>query len=291
MKKYIIGIGEVLWDVLPTGKKLGGAPANFAFHTGQFGLESMVISAIGNDALGDEILDEFEKKQLKSHLNRVNQPTGTVDIIIDNEGIPSYKINTDTAWDNITLDDDLLDIAHNTQAVCFGSLAKRNKVSRDTINAFIEAMPIENSLKIFDINIRQNFYSQEIIEESCKQCDILKLNDEELPIIQRFYNLEKEPLAKSVKSVITMFNLKMVILTCGAMGSYIFTPESVSYIDTPKVAIADTVGAGDSFTATFVASLLKGKSIAEAHKKAVDVAAYVCSQAGAMPILPHNIIK
>ncbi len=290
MKKYIIGIGEVLWDVLPSGKKLGGAPANFAFHAGQFGLESMVISAIGNDALGDEILDEFEKKQLKNHLNRVNHPTGTVDIIIDNEGIPSYKINTDTAWDNISLDDDLLDIAHDTQAVCFGSLAKRNKVSRDTINAFIEAMPKENSLKIFDINIRQNFYSQEIIEESCKQCDILKLNDEELPIIQRFYNLEKEPLAKSVKSIITMFNLKMVILTCGAMGSYIFTPESVSYIDTPKVAIADTVGAGDSFTATFVASLMKGKSIAEAHKKAVDVAAYVCSQAGAMPILPHNII-
>lgn len=179
MGKYVIGIGEALWDMLPEGKKLGGAPANFAYHARQFGLEGIAVSAIGRDALGEEIVEAFEEHQLPYHLARVEYPTGTVQVTLDAQGVPQYEIKTDVAWDNIPFDDELAALASDCRAVCFGSLAQRSEVSRATIRAFLDAVP-GGCLKVFDINLRQSFRIKEVLEASFQRCDILKINDEEL---------------------------------------------------------------------------------------------------------------
>jgi fructokinase len=281
-------MGEALWDVLPEGKKIGGAPANFAYHVSQFGFDSRVVSAVGNDALGDEILEVFKEKQLKHQLQVVNYPTGTVQVTLDSAGIPLYEIKEGVAWDNIPFTDDLKRLALSTRAFCFGSLAQRNEVSRTSINRFLDTMPDgDEQLKIFDINLRQGFYTKEIIRESCQRCNVLKINDEELVAISRMFGYPGIDLQDKCWILLAKYNLKMLILTCGTNGSYVFTPGVVSFQETPRVPVADTVGAGDSFTAAFCASLLKGKSVPEAHKLAVEVSAYVCTQSGAMPELPQ----
>ena len=288
MNNIIVGMGEALWDVLPEGKKIGGAPANFAYHVSQFGFDSRVVSAVGNDALGDEILEVFKEKQLKHQLQVVNYPTGTVQVTLDSAGIPLYEIKEGVAWDNIPFTDDLKRLALSTRAFCFGSLAQRNEVSRTSINRFLDAMPDgDEQLKIFDINLRQGFYTKEIIRESCQRCNVLKINDEELVAISRMFGYPGIDLQDKCWILLAKYNLKMLILTCGTNGSYVFTPGVVSFQETPRVPVADTEGAGDSFTAAFCASLLKGKSVPEAHKLAVEVSAYVCTQSGAMPELPQ----
>ena len=288
MNSIIVGMGEALWDVLPEGKKIGGAPANFAYHVSQFGFDSRVVSAVGNDALGDEILEVFKEKQLKHQLQVVNYPTGTVQVTLDSAGIPLYEIKEGVAWDNIPFTDDLKRLALSTRAFCFGSLAQRNEVSRTSINRFLDTMPDgDGQLKIFDINLRQGFYTKEIIRESCQRCNVLKINDEELVAISRIFGYPGIDLQDKCWILLAKYNLKMLILTCGTNGSYVFTPGVVSFQETPRVPVADTVGAGDSFTAAFCASLLKGKSVPEAHKLAVEVSAYVCTQSGAMPELPQ----
>ncbi len=288
MNSIIVGMGEAIWDVLPEGKKIGGAPANFAYHVSQFGFDSRVVSAVGNDALGDEILEVFKEKQLKHQLQVVNYPTGTVQVTLDSAGIPLYEIKEGVAWDNIPFTDDLKRLALSTCAFCFGSLAQRNEVSRTSINRFLDTMPDgDGQLKIFDINLRQGFYTKEIIRESCQRCNVLKINDEELVAISRMFGYPGIDLQDKCWILLAKYNLKMLILTCGTNGSYVFTPGVVSFQETPRVPVADTVGAGDSFTAAFCASLLKGKSVPEAHKLAVEVSAYVCTQSGAMPELPQ----
>ena len=288
MNNIIVGMGEALWDVLPEGKKIGGAPANFAYHVSQFGFDSRVVSAVGNDELGDEILKVFKEKQLKHQLQTVNYPTGTVQVTLDDNGSPCYDIKEGVAWDNIPFTDDLKRLALSTRAVCFGSLAQRNEVSRTSINRFLDTMPDgEGQLKIFDINLRQGFFTKDIIRDSCQRCNVLKINDEELVAISRLFGYPGIDLQDKCWILLAKYNLKMLILTCGTNGSYVFTPGVVSFQETPKVPVADTVGAGDSFTATFTAALLKGKSVPEAHKLAVEVSAYVCTQSGARPELPQ----
>lgn len=286
MKRYIVGLGEVLWDVLPEGKKLGGAPANFAYHAGQFlGMDNTIaISALGNDPLAEETIEALKEHQLNYLLPRVPYPTGTVQVTLDGQGIPSYEIKEDVAWDNIPFNNDIADIARNCQAVCFGSLAQRNSVSRTTIHQFLDATP-SNCLKIFDINLRQHFYTKEIIQDSIRHCNILKINDEELELVGQLFGYPDLDFENKCWLILGKYNLDMLVLTCGTNGSYVFTPGSVSFQPTPKVQVADTVGAGDSFTGSFVASILKGKTVAEAHSIAVQVSAYVCTQNGAMPSL------
>lgn len=197
-------------------------------------------------------------------------------------------IKEGVAWDNIPFTDDLKRLALSTRAVCFGSLAQRNEVSRTSINRFLDTMPDgEGQLKIFDINLRQGFFTKDIIRDSCQRCNVLKINDEELVAISRLFGYPGIDLQDKCWILLAKYNLKMLILTCGTNGSYVFTPGVVSFQETPKVPVADTVGAGDSFTATFTAALLKGKSVPEAHKLAVEVSAYVCTQSGAMPELPQ----
>lgn len=287
MNEIVVGMGEALWDVLPEGKKIGGAPANFAYHVSQFGLPSCVVSAIGDDALGKEIIENFTSKGLDQLIAEVPYPTGTVQVEIDQTGIPLYDIKENVAWDNIPYTEHLDALAKRTKAVCFGSLAQRNVVSRETINHFLNTMPKDDdSLIVFDVNLRQGFYNKEILCKSMQNCNILKINDEELITVSRMFGYPGIDLQDKCWILLGKYNLKMLILTCGINGSYVFTPGNVSFQPTPKVEVADTVGAGDSFTAAFIASILKGKSVTEAHTIAVKTSAYVCTQKGAMPILP-----
>lgn len=286
----IVGMGEALWDMLPEGKKIGGAPANFAYHISQFGLNSSVVSAIGDDKLGNEILENFNDKQLSYNIQKVPYPTGTVIVELDSNGIPKYTIKEGVAWDNIPFTNELEEMAKRTKAVCFGSLAQRSAVSRETINRFIDSMPTgDDVLKIFDVNLRQDFYTKEILCNSLSKCNILKINDEELVTVSRMFGYPGIDLQDKCWILLAKYNLKMLILTCGVNGSYVFRPGEISFVETPVVDVIDTVGAGDSFTATFVAAIIKGHSIREAHKLAVEVSAYVCTQNGAMPVLPEEL--
>ena len=280
MKQYIVGLGEALWDCLPEGKKIGGAPANFAFHVGQFGHNSLAISAIGNDKLGEETLAEFDKKHVNYLMPVVDYPTGTVQVTLDEAGVPTYEIKEGVAWDNIPFTPEIEKVAKNCRAVCFGSLAQRSSVSRNTIQQFLDATP-KDCLKIFDINLRQNFYNETIIRNSLKQCNILKINDEELVSIGRIVGYPGLDMENKCWLLIGKYNLDMLVLTCGVE----------SYQKTPIVEVADTVGAGDSFTGTFTAAILAGKCIAEAHSLAVEASAYVCTKNGAMPTLPKELIE
>ena len=278
----IIGIGEILWDMLPQGRQLGGAPANFAYHVSKLGMQGVVVSAIGNDALGDEIMSFLEDKNLDLHLMRVENPTGVVNIELNDVGIPMYNIVENVAWDSIPFTSELEVLAQNTKAVCFGSLAQRNEVSRNTIRRFIESLP-QQCLKVFDVNLRQQYYSREIIEWSMTHCDVLKLNDEEIVELKRIWAMEEITDASFCAELQRRYDIKIIILTCGAVGSYVYSKDgAVSFQETPTVDVVDTVGAGDSFTAAFVVSLLNGDTITEAHSKATAVAAATCTHSGAM---------
>ena len=290
MKNIVVGMGEALFDCLPEGKKIGGAPANFAYHVSQFGFQSCVVSAVGNDEDGDEILRIFNQRGLNMQIERVPFPTGTVQVTLDEKGVPTYDIKQGVAWDNIPFTDALKELAHQARAVCFGSLAQRNAVSRETISRFLEEMDDDaDVLKIFDINLRQRFYTPDLLEESMKRCNILKINDEELELVSRMFGFHSISQEDKCWILLSKYNLKMLILTCGTDGSYVFTPGHVSFQPTPKVIVADTVGAGDSFTGSFTAAILAGKPVEEAHKLAVEVSAFVCTQSGAMPVLPDEI--
>lgn len=290
MNEVVVGMGEALWDDLPEGRKIGGAPANFAYHVSQFGLPVRVVSAVGEDALGHEIVENFVSKGLKHLIETVPYPTGTVQVEINPAGVPQYEIKENVAWDNIPYTARLEDLASRTKAVCFGSLAQRNVVSRNTINRFLDAMPqTDNNLIVFDVNLRQGFYTKEILCNSMERCNILKINDEELVTVSRMFGYPGIDLQDKCWILLGKYNLKMLILTCGINGSYVFTPGHVSFQPTPKVEVADTVGAGDSFTAAFIASILNGDCVEKAHARAVRVSAFVCTQKGAMPILPADI--
>ena len=290
-ENYIVGIGEALWDMLPEGRKIGGAPANFTYHVSQFGLDAVAVSAVGDDELGAEIRQTFDEKGLDTLLATVPQPTGTVAVTLDAKGVPHYEICEGVAWDNIPFSPELEDLARNTIAVCYGTLAQRNSVSRKTIESFIAAMPADG-IKVCDINLRGTFYDKEVIESSMRMCDILKINDEEIDEVSRLLGAEFPTQRMAALNLMSRYEIDILILTCGAKESYIYCMDGTeSRLATPKVKVADTVGAGDSFTGAFIAALLCGKDIKKAHALAVEVAAYVCTQNGAMPELPESIIN
>ena len=286
--RIIVGLGEALWDCLPEGRKIGGAPANFAYHASQFGYEAHAVSAVGNDALGDETIEALKANGLKLCMPRVDFPTGQVLVSLDEDGVASYDIKEGSAWDNIPFTPEMEQLAGRCSAVCFGSLAQRNEVSRNAIYRFLNATP-KGCMRIFDINLRQNFYSKEVIQESLRQCNVMKINDEELVIIGRMFGYPGLDIENKCWLILGKYNLDMLVLTCGVHGSYVFSKGAMSFLETPKVEVADTVGAGDSFTGAFVASILSGKTIPEAHRIGVNVSAYVCTQNGAMPAIPEEL--
>lgn len=286
----IVGFGEALWDVFPEGRKIGGAPANFAYHVAQWGLDSYAVSAIGKDELGEDIIRTFDDNGLQYCLEKVDFPTGVVMVTLDENKVPSYNIMEGVAWDNIPMTQGLEALAKDCRAICFGSLAQRSSVSRQTVNEFIGLMP-DGAIKIFDINLRQHYYTRDIISDSMKKADILKINDEEILVVAEMFSIKDKPLKMICEDLLDMFDLEIVILTCGEKGSFVLTREESSELDTPKVDVVSTVGAGDSFTGTFIAQLLLGKTIRQAHEAAVKVSAYVCTCQGAMPSIPKEILE
>jgi len=280
MKKIIVGIGEILWDMLPAGKQLGGAPMNFAYRVNRLGGSAFMASAVGDDELGDEIISQLHKINLEKEFvqKKSGYPTGTVDVKIDDKGKPDYIIHENVAWDYIEWNDELKQLAGKTDAVCFGSLAQRSDVSRRTILRFLENTG-EKCIKIFDINLRQDFYNKQIIENSLAYATILKLNDEELPIVGNMFGLNGDDKT-IIRKLIDKFNLEIVALTRGAKGSLLISKNDISEQKGIKVDIADTVGAGDCFSAAIVMGLLEEKNLEEMNRSANELAAKVCMQKG-----------
>ena len=260
-KPVVVGIGELLWDMLPTGKKAGGAPINFVYHASRLGAEGYAISAVGDDDLGHEILKELDNNSIQYLIEKVPYPTGTVQVTLQN-GIPDY-------------------VAERADAICFGTLGQRSAQSRETIQAILSFAPDE-AYRCFDINLRQHYYTKELIEESLYLANVFKINDAELAVLRDMFRLEGTD-KEVAKWFIERYNLRMLVLTAGASYSTIYTVKEESTLQTPEVQVADTVGAGDAFSGALIISLLKGASLKEAHEFAVKTAAYVCTKEGAWP--------
>ena len=285
--KKVIGIGEILWDMLPDGKQLGGAPTNFAYHARQLGLESSIISCVGKDESGDEIIQIIKDREIISFIDTIDKPTGTVSVKLDKNGIPKYIIHEDVAWDFITPSESAIEFASQADAICFGTLAQRSETSYYSIQETLKTVP-DTALKVFDINMRQRFYNETIIRNSLQKANVLKINDEEILVFADIFGISGDEF-EIMHQILDNHQLKILALTKGAQGSWLISQEEDSYLDTPNVSVADTVGAGDSFTAGLVAGLLNNKPIKEIHRSAVDISAFVCTQKGATPILPDYI--
>lgn len=287
-RPIISGVGELLWDMLPTGKQLGGAPCNFAFHAMQAGCECYVVSAIGNDDLGNELMATVSQLGLSDRYIQKNSfPTSTVTIRLNDQGHPDYTIHEEVAWDHIHWNSLIQSLAGELDAVCFGSLAQRSPDSQQTVVKLISSTNPQ-CLRIFDINLRQHYYTKETITSSIELSDVLKLNEEEMPVVSGFMGLTGD-IRDQLHQLIRSMNLKYVIYTMGGQGSIIASPHEYSFIEAPLVTVADTVGAGDAFTAVFAAGILKNIPVPIVHRKATDVAAWVCTQKGATPKLPNSI--
>ena len=290
-KSIIIGLGEALWDLFPGGKKFGGAPANFAYHARCLGAEAYVVSSVGQDDLGREILDRLDTLKLNRQFVAVDDahPTGTVSVEVDSSGKPSYVIHQNVAWDFIPAMPGLSELAGRAAAVCFGSLAQRSAVSRQTIHDFLAATR-EGCLRIFDINLRQHYYDAATIVGSLELADVLKLNDDELPVVGQLLSLgggRREVVA----ALRDRYDLRLVALTRGERGSTLVGPEGRSVHPGFPTTVADTVGAGDAFTAVIAMGLLRGLDLDAINEQANRVAAYVCSQPGATPDMPARLTK
>lgn len=276
----IIGIGELLWDMLPTGKKAGGAPVNLVYHATQLGADGYAISAIGKDELGEEILKALTDNGIKYSITRNDHPTGQVDVSLS-DGIPRYTIMQDVAWDYIQASAQAVDLVQRAQAVCFGTLAFRSEESRQNIEILLNSCPKE-TVRFFDVNLRSPYYSRDLIDHLLQKADIFKVNEEELSILQDMFSLSGGT-DEVCRELIRRYNLGYMIFTAGEKYSAIYTSCEKSEIATPKVAVCDTVGAGDSFSGAFICNILNGRSFYDAHKSAVKTAAFVSTKSGAWP--------
>jgi fructokinase len=284
-RPVIAGIGELLWDVFPGGKKAGGAPVNLVYHASQLGAEGYAVSAVGNDAFGTEILQELDKNHIGYCIETTGHPTGSVKVELT-DGKPAYTIIEGVAWDYIPLTQEAIDVVKRADAVCFGTLAQRSPVSRNTISTLLTYAP-ENALRFFDINLRQHYYSKELIEACLAEANAFKINDEELDVIAPMFG-RKGGADAICRWFMDTYRLRYLVLTAGSEYSTVYGEGETSTIPTPRVTVADTVGAGDAFSGAFAYSILTGGSLREAHRKAVDIAAYVCTKNGAWPPYPDK---
>lgn len=276
----VVGIGELLWDVFPDGKKAGGAPINFVYHATQLGAKGYAVSAVGNDDLGREILSRLKQSGINGIIEHVDYPTGKVLVTLQN-GIPEYEIVQNAAWDHLPCSAKAVQILQQADAVCFGTLALRNSDSREHILQMLSCVP-DTAVKLYDINLRQHYYSSELIETLLKRANVFKINIDEMAVIRPLFNLNGTD-EEVCRALMCRYNLKYVIFTAGEKFSTVYAPDETSYFETPAVKVADTVGAGDSFSAAFVYSLLTGKSLQQAHQTAIKVSAFVCTREGAWP--------
>lgn len=285
-RPLVIGLGEVLWDLLPAGRQLGGAPANFAYHAHALGAEALVVSRVGNDALGREILHRLEGLGLRTDGIGIDPsaPTGTVSVALDPHGTPTFTIHEGAAWDFIEARPEILRQAARANAVCFGTLAQRTAAGRTAIRTVLQAAP-PSALRIFDVNLRQHFWTPDVIETSLQLANVLKLNDTELPVVARLFGANGDE-ADQARALAARFELEAVALTKGAQGSALLVHDTLVRRPGSILEIADTVGAGDSYTAALTLGLLTHLDPHQILESAHRLADYVCTQPGAMPPIP-----
>jgi fructokinase len=297
MNSNVVGVGEVLWDLLLTGPQLGGAPANFAYHAHALGAQAEVITRVGSDDYGREIIRRFDEMGLPETTIQIDEtvPTGTAKVVLSGDGLAHFTIQENVAWDNIAVTPEALVAASEAHAICFGSLAQRCENSCRTIRHLVAATPAD-ALRVFDINLRQQYYSRGVIEESLTLANVLKLNDDELPALAAAFSLAGST-ENQIERLSQMFGLRVVALTRGANGSLLYQKDNDnnevrwSNCQSRPVKVVDTVGAGDSFTAALVLGLLKKMGLDEINTIANEVARYVCSQPGATPSLPAEFAR
>jgi len=287
-KPTIVGIGELLWDLLPDGRHLGGAPPNFAYHAGRLGAEAIVVSRVGDDADGRLIRERMTKLGLTDRYVQTDpdHPTGTVPVTLDEQGKPAFTIIEDVAYDYLQWDPDLQGLAARAQVVCFGSLAQRNPVAGETIQRFLAAA--RGATVIYDVNFRQNFYSREVVQRSLAAADVVKLNDDELPTLCELIGLSADEDLVALSELGERFGLKLVCLTLGAGGCALFTPEAQVVSPGYAVPVADTVGSGDAFTAAMVTAWLDGRPLEEIADWANLTGACVAARRGATPTIHES---
>ena len=284
----IAGIGELLWDVLPDSELLGGAPINFAYHVSALGAEAVAISTIGNDSRGENALYELQNRGVDtSYISVLEQlPTGYVTARVDGKGIATYEFPDDVAWDHLAINTAAQQCAAELNAICFGTLAQRSDSARLAIQHYLKTTS-EKTVKVCDLNLRQNFYSRTTIETSLKLSTVLKLNNDELTFLSSLFLLDGAE-HEQLEALRKYFDLELVIMTKGSNGSILITEDEMSRHQGIATEIVDTIGAGDSFTAAVVTGLLFNKTLHEINEKANRLAAYVCSQSGAMPPVPQH---
>lgn len=285
----VVGIGELLWDLLPTGAQIGGAPANFAYHAGALGAEARTISRVGSDALGRDLRTQLDAIGVSTQHVQVDttMPTGTVAVDLDASGQPSYCIMPDVAWDNLQVTPDAMMVVSSADALCFGTLAQRNVVARDAIRTLVAASP-SAALRILDVNLRQHYFSAELIEESLLLATVLKVNDVELPQLAAMFGLTGSEHAQ-MEQIAERWQLRAVALTRGDKGSALLTAHGWSEHPGVAVRVVDTIGAGDAFTAALTVGLLSGWALDDVNLQANRVAAFVASQAGGTPVLSPEV--
>ena len=289
MNFKVVGIGEALWDLLPAGRQMGGAPTNFAYHARALGAEAQLITRVGNDDLGRELVDRLKKLGVPTDCVEVDaeKPTGTVTVTVEHDGQPRFIIHEGVAWDNLTGESAARIAVSQADAICFGTLGQRLEPARSTILSLVRATPA-TALRIFDINLRQHFYSQSIIEESLRLANVLKVNDTELPRLAEMFSLTGGERAQ-IAQLAARNKLSVVAYTRGERGSLLFVEGQWSDHPGVRAKVVDTVGAGDAFTAAMALGLLGGWDVDAIHQRASEVAAYVASFAGATPDLPDHL--
>ena len=285
-RPLLMGVGELLWDVLPGGEQLGGAPANFSYHAAALGAVGLPVSTVGMDERGERALRELEARGLSTAAIAVTDryPTGYVEALLDDRGVATYPFPDDVAWDHLEINDTAKAAATTAAAVCFGTLCQRSADSRRVIEGFLHQLP-PAVVKVFDVNLRQHFYSPEIVRTSLEQADIVKLNDDELPVLAGFFQLTGGA-SNQLGQLRERFGLRLAILTRGGQGSLLVSASEISDHPGITVSLVDTIGAGDSFTALVTVGMLLGLPLAEINDRANRLAAWVCSRPGAMPAIP-----
>ena len=280
----IVGLGEILWDLFPGRKQLGGAPANFAYMTSLLGDRAKIASRVGRDELGTEATKVLKSLHLDtSHLQEDDlYPTGTVIVSLNPDGQPKYEITERVAWDFLQWTDDWENLASQADAVCFGSLGRRSAVSRETISAFLHHLR-PGALRVFDINLRQEFFTREILDQSARSADIMKCNHEEVIIVARLLGSHAEVLRASARWLLQVYPLKLLCVTRGEHGSILFSGSGNHAHPGYRVTVVDTVGAGDAFTAGLLHHYLRGSSLETMNEAANQMGAWVASQCGATP--------
>ena len=287
----VVGIGETLWDVYPDAAHFGGAPANFACHAAGLGAESWMVSSVGVDALGDRAIGALQDRGVQcAHVTRnAAHATGRVSVTLDAAGLAQYEIEADTAWDYLRWTSSLGELAERCNAVCFGSLGQRSIGSRETIRRFLQAVPWA-ALRVYDVNLRQRFFDRELVESSLRLASAVKLNDEELPVIAELCGIPHGAHREMLGALMSRYDLRLAALTCGSRGAVLRTELEEDQCPAPGLTgAADTVGAGDAFTATMAIGYLAGLPLGSINRHANAVASFVCARAGATPSLPERL--